>query len=159
MITNPKGSKNAVRLHRPDQPNRSPRRQNQSRDRCRDPNNDGDPFETERSDQVGHGQDGNPQRARVRLDSFAGVEHRSVAGRDLMDDPQIDEAVVDDAAVRPRTDRQNHDGYSAHGCLRDRSWPQTIDTPSHHRHCAPWCSCLVLGRGQRSDRQRVVTAN
>ena len=77
-------------------------RQPQRDERQREPENDGDPLEPERRGEIGNAEDGDPQRTGERLDAFARVEHRTVADANLTHDPQVDEAVVDHHAMRPR---------------------------------------------------------
>ena len=87
-------------------------------------------------------------RQRERLDPLTRVEHRTVAGLQLTDDPEIDEAVVEGPAVRPPDCGDESEGCSQHDELQHSSRPREFSTSAlfrspHFDCCRSTVACPV----------------
>ena len=80
---------------------RARHRQAEPRGRQQDAETDRDPFQAHRRQDVADGEQRDPEWAGERLDALASVEHGSIAVRDLLDDAEVDEPVIDHPAIRP----------------------------------------------------------
>jgi len=79
----------------------------------------------EREHRAPDGEDRQPERARRHLDPLPDVEHRPVAGPDLVDDAEVDEGVFLDPAMGPPED--HHERHrDSHGLGARRAGPLRI---------------------------------
>ena len=116
---------------------RRPPGQDESGHRRHEPQQHGDPLDGEEppQQQAADRQHRDPQRARAGLDALAGVEHRAVAGEEVVHHAEVDEGILVVPPVRPAADRDD----------------QRRDVDRERAPCCPEASGRLGGGRRRRD--------